>query len=437
MSFQTHHRPIAYSSPLIPPLSDIIGLEPEIDRRCAGIAPSQGRRCRTHTNQHGRSSAMMLLHQGTKDLRVGRSIDPLLTELGPHVLCWRHKDQASGLEKGWSEKVRAYLGERGAVAAASTSSRRSTASTRQARPAGSARRAEPARFEPARVAPESAGGDTSIDDLTILIVQAIQNNIDLRRRVEEARGDQYRSVTAASSSPRQQENSRSSANTVVNSASARGSTSSGNTSTSRGERVYTTARRPSTETVSSSEIARTVPRSMQAQGQAPVSRARAPASVSSRSQSQSQSQETRPATSDTATRGARSAEDQVCRDDTPQVQRREVEGECGICLCELRVPQHDGDADDEEESDHSDDEDHDDGYDQDDDDDDDDDNNEHQNDELVWCKARCGVNFHKPCIDQWLEVAGAPTCPACRSIWSGSMRNARGSLSNFDTTQWL
>ncbi|KAH8434082.1 uncharacterized protein LDX57_011720 [Aspergillus melleus] len=433
MSFQNHHRPIAYSSPFIPPLSDIIGLEPEIDRRCAGLAPSQGRRCRNHTNQNGRSSAMMLLHQGTKDLRAGRSIDTLLAELGPHVLCWRHKDQASGLERIWRGKVRAYLDERGAVAAASssTASRRSTASTRQARPDGSARRAEPARLEPLTIARGSARDNTSINDLTVLIDQALRINIDLRRRVEEARGEL--SVTAARSSPRQQENSRSSRSAVVNSTSARGSTSSGNTlRTSPEERVYITARIPSTGYGSSSEITRTVPRSMQVQGQAPVSRTRASASVSSRSQSQSQ--DTRSTTSDTAVRNSRSAGIQDRRDETPQVRRRKVEGECGVCLCELRVPKQDDDADDEEESDHSEDEDHDEGDNQDDNDDDDD---EHQNDELAWCKARCGVNFHKPCIDQWLKVAGTPTCPACRSIWSRSMMNAEGSLSNFDITEWL
>jgi hypothetical protein len=36
---------------------------------------------------------------------------------------------------------------------------------------------------------------------------------------------------------------------------------------------------------------------------------------------------------------------------------------------------------------------------------------------LVWCKARCGVNFHKRCIDQWLQTAHDPTCPTCRSHW--------------------
>jgi hypothetical protein len=36
---------------------------------------------------------------------------------------------------------------------------------------------------------------------------------------------------------------------------------------------------------------------------------------------------------------------------------------------------------------------------------------------VVWCKARCGVNFHKSCISEWLGSARYPTCPTCRSNW--------------------
>jgi hypothetical protein len=37
----------------------------------------------------------------------------------------------------------------------------------------------------------------------------------------------------------------------------------------------------------------------------------------------------------------------------------------------------------------------------------------------VWCKAQCGVNFHKACMDQWLKRAPSRTCPACRRSWRG------------------
>ncbi|KAE8354746.1 hypothetical protein BDV28DRAFT_73605 [Aspergillus coremiiformis] len=41
--------------------------------------------------------------------------------------------------------------------------------------------------------------------------------------------------------------------------------------------------------------------------------------------------------------------------------------------------------------------------------------------DLVWCKRRCGSNFHKSCIDQWIAAcrlaSRSTTCPTCRSLW--------------------
>ncbi|CRG88704.1 hypothetical protein PISL3812_05738 [Talaromyces islandicus] len=45
------------------------------------------------------------------------------------------------------------------------------------------------------------------------------------------------------------------------------------------------------------------------------------------------------------------------------------------------------------------------------------------NRQLVWCRRRCGNNFHQSCIDGWLEsIAQHPerplaTCPTCRVVW--------------------
>jgi RING-finger-containing ubiquitin ligase len=116
----------------------------------------------------------------------------------------------------------------------------------------------------------------------------------------------------------------------------------------------------------------------------------------------------------------------------PQPIRREVEGECGICLCDLHRSQDENSDEEKTESgggdDHDDSDDSDDGDDSDDENDyddsdddtdaDDDDTDDHGHlEELVWCRARCGVNFHKQCIDQWLETDHASTCPTCRSNW--------------------
>ncbi|KAE8135985.1 hypothetical protein BDV38DRAFT_250814 [Aspergillus pseudotamarii] len=37
--------------------------------------------------------------------------------------------------------------------------------------------------------------------------------------------------------------------------------------------------------------------------------------------------------------------------------------------------------------------------------------------ELSWCKARCGVNYHAACIEMWLKASPKSTCPTCRSAW--------------------
>ena len=39
--------------------------------------------------------------------------------------------------------------------------------------------------------------------------------------------------------------------------------------------------------------------------------------------------------------------------------------------------------------------------------------------QLVWCKAACGQNFHKECFDQWKRSkhGGLVTCVYCRTEW--------------------
>ncbi|TQB76573.1 hypothetical protein MPDQ_007494 [Monascus purpureus] len=79
---------------------------------------------------------------------------------------------------------------------------------------------------------------------------------------------------------------------------------------------------------------------------------------------------------------------------TPNGARRQpIEGDCPICYASLR--QEETEADDNE---HTDDGSH-----------------------LVWCKARCGANFHEGCLDHWaarcLDGMRDVTCPTCRSPW--------------------
>ncbi|GES62108.1 Zinc finger, RING-type [Aspergillus terreus] len=113
----------------IPPLSEIINLEPDMEPWCAGYAPSKGRRCHMRTNIRGRTSAMRLLDQGTADLRAGRDIDALLEDLAPHVLCTRwHQNQAPNLVRRWKEQVEQYLDSRAPSARSGWSTRQSSMS---------------------------------------------------------------------------------------------------------------------------------------------------------------------------------------------------------------------------------------------------------------------------------------------------------------------
>ncbi|CAG8288633.1 unnamed protein product [Penicillium salamii] len=369
-------------------LSEILELEPEEEPWCAGYAPSQRRRCHIRTNSRGRSSAMALLDKGTEKLQAGRNIDNLLEDLAPHVLCTRfHQNQASTLTSSWRRKVRSYLDSQ------STPTRsRATSSTPRA-----SRRPRSISSEPV---------DLAMEERIAELRRRIEALKELRR-VESARSGRGR--TTRSHSRETEDSSR----TV--SPSRLGSSSGGHVSQERyTERV---AERASTEVTVRSVTA--VPRPAQAHI-APSRRV----SVSNQT----------PQSPSTGVSVPRRTVIYGRKSRLPQVSRREVEGDCGICLCDLHGPQQavdwedetDSDSDDDEEDDSDDDEEDDDSEDDEDDSEDgeeeddseDDDNyydaNEYQ-EELTWCKIGCGVNFHKKCIDKWL--ACAHTCPACRSKW--------------------
>lgn len=354
------------------PLSEIIKLEPEREPWCAGYAPSQGRRCHARTNARGRSSAMMLLNDGSKDLRVGRNIDTLLEDLAPHVLCIRfHQSQASDLVRRWKRQVRTYLDSQ-------------VVSTPYTRPV---RTSSQRIFEPA---------EANMEERIAILHQELRDAEEEVRRLKLAQ-----SGLPVNTNPRHYEGRNMSA--VVNSSST-GSTSSRNPPVNC---LNETLRGDLTES-STNRSAIAVPRPVQAQ----ASRQTSAASISS----------TRSLNTATMPRIFSSPGNTASQGETFQPNRREIEGECGICLNDLDGPQ-DEDLDAGEGSENSggydhgdndqdkdDEEDNYDGY------DDDGDDDEPLN-ELVWCKARCGVNFHKRCIDQWLETDQAPTCPACRSNW--------------------
>lgn len=39
---------------------------------------------------------------------------------------------------------------------------------------------------------------------------------------------------------------------------------------------------------------------------------------------------------------------------------------------------------------------------------------------LVWCRGYCGTNFHRRCMERWIDTFESdvcPTCPNCRREW--------------------
>lgn len=109
--------------------------------------------------------------------------------------------------------------------------------------------------------------------------------------------------------------------------------------------------------------------------------------------------------------------------------RKEIEGDCGICMLPLDIDSDDSrltgfvegilqyadavydsdqhgeitdDDNDEEEKEERDDDD------------------VEKEDDILYCKARCGTNYHNSCINTWLSTFPdyrMATCPTCRALW--------------------
>ncbi|KAL4818776.1 hypothetical protein BDW67DRAFT_155917 [Aspergillus spinulosporus] len=102
--------PISY----LPHLSYILSLDPSLDHRCAGYVHTHGRRCTTKINLHDRNKAIALLNTATADLRAGKWSDvenDTLEELARLLLCSEitHQAQARSLMERWRADIEAFV----------------------------------------------------------------------------------------------------------------------------------------------------------------------------------------------------------------------------------------------------------------------------------------------------------------------------------------
>ncbi|RDW76811.1 uncharacterized protein DSM5745_06803 [Aspergillus mulundensis] len=116
MSYQRPYSSPYTPSPSPPHLSTILNLYPDAEPYCAGYAPSQGRRCHMRTNARGRSLALSLLNEATKDIRAGYIPDEdLLFTLAHATLCTRfHQNQAPTLVARWKGAIECFFDKQGA-----------------------------------------------------------------------------------------------------------------------------------------------------------------------------------------------------------------------------------------------------------------------------------------------------------------------------------
>ncbi|OJD10852.1 hypothetical protein ACJ73_09677, partial [Blastomyces percursus] len=88
-------------------LSEVLDVYPQ-DVTCIDFAPSKNRGCPNRTRADNRARAERILRDGTEKLQAGESLDRLLDYLAPLLLCYLHKDQASGIVEEWQGEGSQY-----------------------------------------------------------------------------------------------------------------------------------------------------------------------------------------------------------------------------------------------------------------------------------------------------------------------------------------
>ncbi|CEL03734.1 hypothetical protein ASPCAL04880 [Aspergillus calidoustus] len=368
-----------------PHLSTILSLYPEEEPRCAGIARTQGRRCRLRTNACGRKAAVSLLDRGTEALHAGRDITRTLRTLAPHVLCTRwHQGQASELFEKWQRQIAEFL--ESVPESSLTDTQRPLVVRRRERPAVGGNDDNRMREQPEMWTPDDA------------FERMLETRLDaLSRVIEETEARLLSELPATNTRRRRDRNAAAATSPGMNTADG----------AAPRRRRSQGVMHPFTEIVR--------PDVRIGAGRHDLLSLRVLVSV-----------EIEPVTAENGNEGedVNENDEDENRDDseddssdydienedmddpaaldqaatsrgtqrtapTHGVRRQLIEGECGICLEPLRGPgmseSRSGRPDDELDR------------------------------GLSWCRAQCGVNYHTSCIDEWVAVA--TTCPHCRATW--------------------
>lgn len=430
-------------------LPRILGVAPDSDSHCVGFARTTGRRCELPaSDKRGRAQAIRVLDEGTRLLESGfENIDEILEDLAPLLLCnCHHQGQAGVLVYEWSRKVEKFHEMRRASArflsrspspttyrgservhlfgtnrmayttSESSSQRRisgtyvvETHLTERSDHSRSTRiSSAPYRFNntgqhdtsstTATTRNQSSshtprtpvGSTTPQSSFETSLRELVHQYLEERVRVELERRTLYPSSSNGTNHDSQ--------------------ASSDSLTSNNDQEPRTTISRSGTF----GPVTQTTVRAPRITVNDPTPRQQTTASSRNSAQESSEAETSTPTVREPPRAVRNPARQQTFQ--SGEVTRRHVEGECTICMLPLLDDDSDTPAGYEEEYDDSSSE-----YDE----EESEAEFEHGYEHLVWCRKRCGNNFHRDCMNSWIrsferrfeESGRQPTCPICRAEW--------------------
>ncbi|EEA27198.1 hypothetical protein TMatcc_004523 [Talaromyces marneffei ATCC 18224] len=427
-------------------LSNILGVAPDFKNNCVGFATTKGRRCALPaSNIRGRAQASRLLDEGTILLESGNeNIDEILEELAPLLLCRQaHQNQAGQLVYEWSRKVEKFNERRRASAGFLLRS----PSPPLYHDSERARRYVALAQNAGRASPQRQASRTNIDETAS--IERDDNSRSIRIRPAPSRFSDSEQVNIPSNvalaNAEKMDQPRNHTPIMPLVSTTRWTPSEINLQTHHArlaEELYGFGLEDSglhiysSSSVGTSYVSHDLPRRVdrdeprtlrpESSNRIPVPQTifRTPRiTISESTHRQPTAAPPRPAqaiseaeTSTISRESTRPVQNPARREASrsEEITRRDVEGQCSICFLPLqedesnlenRYASEDSDdfsGQDEEGSAGS----HDvqDGH-----------------EDLVWCRGRCGNNFHRECMNSWIETfensEREPTCPICRAEW--------------------